>query len=153
MQINPKFRPIKYDHESETSAKTSAVSSPSMTPSHNNGTNDHQDLLQHLYDESRKLRLEHEGSLHIDHEFQICFFLEIEMTKRSTEKKTKREAKSLLRSITGESSKTSDRLPNPTFSHDFLQAILEQQKQEFEHQQKLQQEQQVDLNRLEMILT
>ena len=78
MQINPKFRPVKYDHESETSAKTSAVSSPSMTPSHNNGTNDHhhqsQDLLQHLYDESRKLRLEHEGSLQVDLEFQISLF-------------------------------------------------------------------------------
>lgn len=74
MQLNPKFRPIKYDHDSETSAKTSTLSSPSMTPSHNNGTNDHhhhpsQDLLQHLYDESRKLRLEHEGLLHLNHRF------------------------------------------------------------------------------------
>jgi hypothetical protein len=41
----------------------------------------------------------------------------------------------LLRNITGE---------NSSYQHnDFLQAIIEQQKQEFEHQQKLQQEQQV----------
>jgi hypothetical protein len=59
----------------------------------------------------------------------------------------------LLRNITGESSKTSERLINPSYQHnDFLQAIIEQQKQEFEHQQKLQQEQQVDFNRLFFLL-
>lgn len=65
------------------------------------------------------------------------------MTKRAKEAKTKRD---------GKSSKPSDRLSNPTFSHDFLQAILEQQKQEFEHQQKLQQEQQVDINQSKIIV-
>ncbi len=76
------------------------------------------------------------------------FHFVIEMAKRAAEIQTKREAMRLLRNITGESSKTSDRLPNPSFQHnDFLQAILEQQKQEFEHQQKLQQEQQVDFHR------
>jgi hypothetical protein len=68
------------------------------------------------------------------------------MTKRAVEIKTKREAMRLLRNITGESSKTSERLTNPSYQHnDFLQAIIEQQKQEFEHQQKLQQEQQVNI--------
>ncbi|CAF4302008.1 unnamed protein product, partial [Rotaria magnacalcarata] len=61
---------------------------------------------------------------------------------------TNREAMRLLRNISGESSKNSDRLPNPSYPHnDFLKAIMEQQKliqqQELEHQQKLQQEQQV----------
>lgn len=34
-----------------------------MTPSHNNGTNDHsqQDLLQQMFEENRKMRLEQEG--------------------------------------------------------------------------------------------
>jgi hypothetical protein len=54
----------------------------------------------------------------------------------------------LLRNITGESSKTSERLTNSHYQHnDFLKAIIEQQKlvqqQELEHKQKLQQEQQV----------
>jgi hypothetical protein len=58
--MNPKFRRIKYDYESETPTKTSTVSSPSITPNHNNGTNDH-DLIQHMYEENRKLRFEQDG--------------------------------------------------------------------------------------------
>jgi hypothetical protein len=70
------------------------------------------------------------------------------MAKRATEIKTKREAMRLLRNLTGETSKTSDRLSTPQYQHnDFLKAIIEQQKivqqQELEHKQKLQQEQQV----------
>jgi len=70
------------------------------------------------------------------------------MAKRAAEIKTKRETMRLLRNITGESSKTSERLTNPSYQHnDFLKAIIEQQKivqqQELEHKQKLQQEQQV----------
>ena len=69
------------------------------------------------------------------------------MAKRAAEIKTNREAMRLLRNITGESSKSTERLTNPSYTHkDFLQAILEQQKQEFEHQQKFQQEQQVKQN-------
>ena len=56
---------MKYEYESETPTKTSTVSSPSVTPSHNNGINDHhhhqQDFIQQMYEENRKLRLEQEG--------------------------------------------------------------------------------------------
>jgi hypothetical protein len=70
------------------------------------------------------------------------------MAKRASEIKTNRETMRLLRNITGESSKTSERLTNSHYQHnDFLKAIIEQQKlvqqQELEHKQKLQQEQQV----------
>ncbi|CAF2096983.1 unnamed protein product [Rotaria magnacalcarata] len=133
LEINPKFRRIRYEYENETPTKSSTISSPSVTPSHNNGINDHhqpQDLFQQIYEENRKLRLEQE-----------------EIAKRAAEIKTNREAMRLLRNISGESSKNSDRLPNPSYPHnDFLKAIMEQQKliqqQELEHQQKLQQEQQ-----------
>jgi len=72
------------------------------------------------------------------------------MAKRAAEIKTKREAMRLLRNMTSESSKPSDRLTNSPYQHnDFLKAIIEQQKlvqqQELEHKQKLQQEQQVNL--------
>ena len=62
--MNPKFRRIKYEYESETPTKNSTVSSPCVTPSHNNGTNDHlqQDIIQQMYEENRKLRLEQDGS-------------------------------------------------------------------------------------------
>ncbi|CAF4171071.1 unnamed protein product [Rotaria socialis] len=133
VEINPKFRRIRYEYENETPTKSSTISSPSVTPSHNNGINDHHqphDLFQQIYEENRKLRLEQE-----------------EIAKRAAEIKTNREAMRLLRNISGESSKNSDRLPNPSYPHnDFLKAIMEQQKliqqQELEHQQKLQQEQQ-----------
>ncbi|CAF2391370.1 unnamed protein product [Rotaria sp. Silwood2] len=132
LEINPKFRRIKFEYESETPTKTSTVSSPSITPSQNNGTNDHhqQDFIQQIYEENRKLRLEQE-----------------EIAKRAVEIKTNREAMRLLRNITSESSKTPERLTNPQYQHnDFLKAIIEQQKiiqqQELEHKQKLQQEQQ-----------
>ena len=159
LEINPKFRRVKTDHDSETSTKTSNVSSPSITPSHNNGVDDHHhhpspDLLQHMYDETRKHRLEQEGSSDFDRSYKkLSFVFRIELTKRTTESKSKRDAMRLLRNITGDSSKSSERLPNPSYAHnDFLQAILEQQKQEFEHQQKLQQEQQVDDHPNEMIV-
>ncbi|CAF3377823.1 unnamed protein product [Rotaria sp. Silwood1] len=132
LEINPKFRRIKYEYESETPTKTSNVSSPSVTPSHNNGTNDHhqQDFIQQIYEENRKLRVEQE-----------------ELSKRAAEIKTNRDAMRLLRNITSESSKTSERLTNPQYQHnEFLKALIEQQKliqqQELEHKQKLQQEQQ-----------
>ncbi|CAF0939581.1 unnamed protein product [Adineta steineri] len=129
-EMNPKFRRIRYEYESDTPTKTSTVSSPC----HNNGINDHhqapQDIIQQMYEENRKLRLEQE-----------------EMAKRAAEIKTKRETMRLLRNITGESSKTPEHLSNSQYQHnDFLKAIIEQQKlaqqQEHEHKQKLQQEQQ-----------
>lgn len=63
--MNPRFRRNRFDYESETPTKTSTVSSPSVTPSHNhiNNTNDHhqQDFMQQIFEENRKIRLEQEG--------------------------------------------------------------------------------------------
>ncbi|UJR35819.1 hypothetical protein I4U23_028566 [Adineta vaga] len=127
LEINPKFRRIKFDYEGDTPTRTSTVSSPSVTPSQNNGTNDHH---QQKHEDNRKFRLEQE-----------------EMAKRATEIKSKRETMRLLQNITGDSSKISEHLTNNHYQHaDFLKVFMEQQKllqqQELEHKQRLQQEQQ-----------
>ncbi|CAF1608185.1 unnamed protein product [Adineta ricciae] len=125
LELNPKFRRIKFDYESETPTKTSTVSSPSVTPSHHNGDN-----FQQIYEENKKLRLEQE-----------------EMVKRAAEINTTRETMRLLQNLTGDSSKISEHLANSQFqANEFLKIFMEQQKlvqqQELEHQQKLQAEQQ-----------
>ena len=72
--------------------------------------------------------------------------MQTEVSKRASEIKNKRETMRLSRSVTNDTSKPSE---TQCQHNDFIQAIIEQQKlvqqQEFEHKQKLQQEQQVCL--------